>query len=320
MTEEFLEDDKELLKFAKLQNLTGIYIVDQNLNTVAQTDIRGIKPEKLWRKQLKTESKKNIVTNTVETFSEKIREGKIDYYVAMISRKNTKGMIICYQIADELSTDKYSSSFSELMKNNTFHKNPRILITNGSDILSTNAEYLKEAKSFKDIPELDVNWSEHKLTKINFEGKKLYGMRQVYKQYYIYVCYESSEVFSNLIPVVTVGIAIYIFCLMSMVVIRQNMRERNIMEQARQIQTIKAISSLYVSTALLDLETKECTPINGIRGMATLAKYHLGEPGKEAEYIDKIITSSDYLLDIVNDVLQMNKLESGRIYFENKHI
>lgn len=39
MTEEFLEDDKELLKFAKLQNLTGIYIVDQNLNTVAQTDI-----------------------------------------------------------------------------------------------------------------------------------------------------------------------------------------------------------------------------------------------------------------------------------------
>lgn len=229
-------------------------------------------------------------------------------------------MIICYQIADELSTDKYSSSFSELMKNNTFHKNPRILITNGSDILSTNAEYLKEAKSFKDIPELDVNWSEHKLTKINFEGKKLYGMRQVYKQYYIYVCYESSEVFSNLIPVVTVGIAIYIFCLMSMVVIRQNMRERNIMEQARQIQTIKAISSLYVSTALLDLETKECTPINGIRGMATLAKYHLGEPGKEAEYIDKIITSSDYLLDIVNDVLQMNKLESGRIYFENKHI
>lgn len=454
MTEEFLQDEKALSKYAKMQNLTGIYIVDQNLNTVAQTDVRGIQPEKIWKAQIKTESKKNIITNSIETFSEKIRIGKTDYYVAMVSRKNTKGMIICYQIADQLSTDQYNTSFADLMKNNTFHKNPKILITNGNDILSTNAEYLKDARSFKDVPNIDVKWSEHKLTKINFEGKTLYGMRQVYKQYYIYVCYEGSEVFSNLIPVTTIGIAIYVFCLMSMVLIRQNMRERNIMEQARQIQTIKAISSLYVSTSLLDLETKECTPIqysqrlgdrlgperegdkiltvllntviskeykegfqefirpenimtkmkqkkeflsyiyqdiknrwyityivptqfdekgdvrtvliasrditnhqrkeieyqnelkktaedaklanaakttflrrmshdirtpiNGIRGMATLAKHHLGEPERETEYIDKIITSSDYLLDLVNDVLQMNKLESGRIYLENR--
>lgn len=60
------------------------------------------------------------------------------------------------------------------------------------------------------------------------------------------------------------------------------------------------------------------TPINGIRGMATLAKHHLGEDDKEEEYINKIITSTDYLLDLVNDVLQMNKLESGKIYLENK--
>lgn len=454
MTEDFLKDDKALLKFAKMQNLTGIYIVDENLNTIAQTDIRGISSEKLWKKQLRTESKKNIITNSIETFSEKVRIGKTSYYAAMVSRRNANGMILCYKIADELSTDQYNTSFSELMKNNTFHKNPRILITNGNDILSTNAESLKDARSFKDIPDLDVAWSEHKLTKINYDGKTLYGMRKVYKQYYIYVCYESSEVFSNLIPVVTVGIAIYVFCLMSMVLIRQNMRERNIMEQARQIQTIEAISSLYVSIALLDLDTNECmpiqyserlartldfetngdkilevledlfvdkkykegfrnfikpeniavqlnqkkdfisyiyqdlrggwyityvipaqfdekddvrtvliatrdisehqqkeiayqdelkktaedaklanaakttflrrmshdirTPINGIRGMATLAKHHLGEPEKETEYIDKIITSSDYLLDLVNDVLQMNKLESGKIYLENR--
>ena len=454
MTEDFLEDGKALLKFAKMQNLTGIYIVDDNLNTIAQTDIRGIRPEKIWKEQLRKESKKNIMTNSTETFSDKVKIGDTLYYVAMVSRRNANGMILCYRIADELSTDQYNSSFADLMKNNTFHKNPRILITDGNDILSTNAESLKDARSFKDIPNLDVAWSEHKLTKINYDGKTLYGMRQVYKQYYIYVCYESSEVFSNLIPVITVGIAIYAFCLMSMVLIRQNMRERNIIEQARQIQTIKAISNLYVSIGLLDLDTDECipiqyserlartldfetngekilelledffvakkykegfkdfikseniaaqlkqkkefisyiyqdlrgawyityiipaqfdekddirtvliatrdisehqqkeiayqdelkktaedaklanaakttflrrmshdirTPINGIRGMATLAKHHLGEQEKEIGYIDKIITSSDYLLDLVNDILQMNKLESGKIYFENK--
>ena len=61
MTDEILEDDKALLKFAKMQNLTGIYIVDHKLHTVAQTDIRGTTPEKLWKKRISEESKKILL-------------------------------------------------------------------------------------------------------------------------------------------------------------------------------------------------------------------------------------------------------------------
>lgn len=454
ISKETLDNETALLKLVKMQNFTGIWITDQHLETTAQADIRGIRPETIWKKQIATESKKDIITKSNKTFTEKVKIGKTLYYVTIVSRKDRKGLIVCYQNAEELPTDRYYTEFSKLMENNTFHKNPKILITDRKRILSTNASYLMKIKLMKDVPNPGVKWQKNRVTKISFGGKTFYGMRKVYKGYYIYVCYDSVEVFSNLIPVVTVGLAIYIFCLMAVLLVRQNMRERNLKEQARQIQTIEAISSLYISAAMLNLQTKECrpiqfsqrlqkilnfetdgdkilsllldvliapkykkefqqfmepdkitaqmkqkkeaisliyqdqkdtwyityivpaemdengevktvliasrdideyqkkemvyqeelkktardaklanatkttflrrmshdirTPINGIRGMATLAKHHLQEAEKEAEYIDKIITSSDYLLDLVNDVLQMNKLESGKIYLENK--
>lgn len=55
------------------------------------------------------------------------------------------------------------------------------------------------------------------------------------------------------------------------------------------------------------------TPINGIRGMVKIGKHNLGNTEKEAECLDKIEEASGFLLDLVNDVLDMNKLESGEI-------
>lgn len=60
------------------------------------------------------------------------------------------------------------------------------------------------------------------------------------------------------------------------------------------------------------------TPINGIRGMAAIGKCSLDDPKKQEECLDKILTASDFLLDLVNNVLDMNKLESGNICLENK--
>lgn len=60
------------------------------------------------------------------------------------------------------------------------------------------------------------------------------------------------------------------------------------------------------------------TPINGIRGMAAIGKCSLDDPKKQEECLDKILTASDFLLDLVNNVLDMNKLESGNVILENK--
>ncbi|WP_432626826.1 ATP-binding protein [Brotaphodocola sp.] len=60
------------------------------------------------------------------------------------------------------------------------------------------------------------------------------------------------------------------------------------------------------------------TPINGVMGMATIAKRSLDDPDKQRQCLNKIISVSHFLLDLVNEVLDMNKLESGEIELENR--
>lgn len=60
------------------------------------------------------------------------------------------------------------------------------------------------------------------------------------------------------------------------------------------------------------------TPINGIRGIISIANHHPDDIKKQKEYRDKIMEASGYLLDLVNNILDMNKLESGDIMLEYK--
>lgn len=60
------------------------------------------------------------------------------------------------------------------------------------------------------------------------------------------------------------------------------------------------------------------TPINGIRGMVEISRRYPGDEAKQEECREKIMTASGFLLDLVNDVLNMNKLESGAVTLEEK--
>ena len=55
------------------------------------------------------------------------------------------------------------------------------------------------------------------------------------------------------------------------------------------------------------------TPMNAIIGMTAIARKHIGDPDYVDECLKKVQISSDYLLDIINNVLDMSRIESGRI-------
>ena len=61
------------------------------------------------------------------------------------------------------------------------------------------------------------------------------------------------------------------------------------------------------------------TPINGIQGCVDIADRYPDDLKLQQEARTKIRTASGYLLNLVNDVLDMNKLESGNIQLERKH-
>lgn len=58
------------------------------------------------------------------------------------------------------------------------------------------------------------------------------------------------------------------------------------------------------------------TPINGICGMIDVADHYADDMEKQAEYRIKVKEASNLLLELVNDVLDMSKLESGEVVLE----
>ena len=55
------------------------------------------------------------------------------------------------------------------------------------------------------------------------------------------------------------------------------------------------------------------TPMNGIIGMTTIAEAHLDDTERVKECLDKIMGASNHLLSLINDVLDVSRIESGRI-------
>ena len=62
------------------------------------------------------------------------------------------------------------------------------------------------------------------------------------------------------------------------------------------------------------------TPINGIMGMLTIAKTHRDDQAMVDEALDKIEVSSHHLLTLINDILDLNKLESGKMVFAKEPV
>lgn len=76
-----------------------------------------------------------------------------------------------------------------------------------------------------------------------------------------------------------------------------------------EVRAANAAKSDFLSRMSHDIRT----PMNGILGMVEVARHNLDDRKKLEEALDKISIAGNYLLDIINDVLDMNKLESGNI-------
>ena len=58
------------------------------------------------------------------------------------------------------------------------------------------------------------------------------------------------------------------------------------------------------------------TPMNAIIGFTSLAATHINEKERLKDYLSKIMTSSNHLLSLINDVLDMSRIESGKVKIE----
>ena len=87
-------------------------------------------------------------------------------------------------------------------------------------------------------------------------------------------------------------------------------RQKKALEEAYQAARVASSAKTnFLSSMSHDIRT----PINAIMGMTTIAKANLQSPDKISDCLNKIDTSNRHLLSLVNEVLDMSKIESGKI-------
>lgn len=96
-------------------------------------------------------------------------------------------------------------------------------------------------------------------------------------------------------------------------VTEQRQREMDYQERLRKTAEEAAMANAAKTDFLRRMSHDIRTPINGIRGMAEIGKKCAGSAEKTNECFDKILTASGFLLELVNNVLDMSKLEGGEV-------
>ena len=74
------------------------------------------------------------------------------------------------------------------------------------------------------------------------------------------------------------------------------------------------------STFLSNMSHDIRTPMNAIIGFTTLAAGNIGNQEKVQNYLGKILASSNHLLSLINDILDMSRIESGKIHLEETEV
>ena len=74
------------------------------------------------------------------------------------------------------------------------------------------------------------------------------------------------------------------------------------------------------STFLSNMSHDIRTPMNAIIGFTTLAVSNIDDKERVRDYLDKILSSSNHLLSLINDILDMSRIESGKIHLEETEV
>lgn len=94
---------------------------------------------------------------------------------------------------------------------------------------------------------------------------------------------------------------------------RQELEQRTVLSEAlKQARRASDAKSIFLSNMSHDIRT----PMNAVLGYATLAQKHINNPDAVAGYLNKITNSGSHLINLINDILDMSHIESGKVQLD----
>ena len=327
--------DEALLHSLLLDHyLSGILLLDRTGNvTVSCIDGEDVLP------LLTPELTKEALLNTAD-FPRKIYCARIHCpdgsYIDMAAfgRLDTAGAAVVYYRTPLAYIETYGLDFPNLRGINQLEQDSTVVVTDGTTVVTSSDESLigQRVEDISILREIDARGRSGEMITLRSENdavlQRSFGMVERGRTYHVYAFLPERTVFSDTVRNALVALTSYAVLLLLALLLqrrtaqsyqdRQLRRERTyqaqLKEAARRAESANRAKTEFLQRMSHDIRT----PINGIQGMVEIGEYYKDDPQKQAECRRKIRETSRLLMELVNEVLDMGKLESGEIVLEER--
>ena len=263
------------------------------------------------------------------SYSERIdREDGSRIDIAACARKDAPGIIAIYYYTSPEFTGNYTLTIQGLLNGYSVQKDGTIIVADEGSIVASNDESLlgQNTTDNEVVQAMKKHTDSQHIYHLKNEGTGCYGIMLKQRDYYIYAYLPDTEVFHNL-PLSVAGV-IFLYFLMFSIFWFWTYRTNQAHQKQEQEKDEKYKSELLIAakkaeaaneakTEFLQRMSHDIrTPINGICGLVNMADHYADDTEKQTEYRTKVKEASNLLLELVNEILDMSKLESGEVVLE----
>lgn len=322
LSREFLKENLQTLW------VDGILVLD----TEGKTDCEYSMDESLTS-EITEYLQKDIIMDFTgyeeRSYSERFtREDGSQIDIAACARKDAPGIVAIYYYTSPEFARNYTLTIQGLLKGYNIQKDGTIIVADNGIIVASNDEKLlrQDTAGNEVIQAMKKHTDSQHIYHLKNEGTGCYGIMLKQRDYYIYAYLPDTEVFYN-IPLSVAGVIslyVLIFGIFWFCISRTNLEhQKQELEKEEKykaellIAAKKAEAANEAKTEFLQRMSHDIrTPINGICGMLDVADHYADDMEKQTECRAKIKEASYLLLELVNEVLDMSKLESDEVILE----
>ena len=332
--------EAELRQYTETLWMTGVALLDPTGSLISEYTKDGVGYEAI-RDGLPEIASLGLVDAPDKTYVKRVelRDGSfVD--VALHAFSAGDGILLAYRHTKEAFAQKSVLSVQTLLDGYDMNTVGTFLLVRSNVVEASNDPAMigVDVTSHAMLRGIRATNQSEKLTYVlDGRGAKYYGMYTHGRDFVLYAYVPARNIYRSMMPNLAAMLILYSVMLAVVQGLRWNAEQKYRQREAAAEHAYKealekknhaleiavqqeAAANRAKRDFLFNMSHDIRTPMNAIIGYTTLAETNLTQPVKVADYLRKISTASQHLLSLINDVLDMSRIESGRVVLEQKPV